>query len=131
MSFDPTDPKFRELNRLVGNICNFLEKSGEPYENKMRMLFAAIGQHSFEPGKGEWIIAELRELIAHIRSLVLEVPGTVGFYTEAELTTFRTAGHIVEISTCENAIEIAREVYAGTKLAAGPDKTFAHIWFKQ
>jgi hypothetical protein len=131
MSFDPADPKFRELNRLVGNICNFLEKSDEPYENKMRMLFAAIGQHSFEPGKGEWIIAELRELIAHIRGMVLGVPGTTGFYTEAELTAFRGAGHDVEISTCENTIEIAREAFAGTNAAAGSNKTFAHIWFKQ
>jgi hypothetical protein len=36
----------------------------------------------------------------------------------------------VEINNCVNMIEIARDVYAGTPRAAGPDKVFTHIWSK-
>ena len=129
-NYNPDDPESKETRRLAKRICDFLRDSGEPYENQMRMLFIGIGQHSFEPSKAEWLIAELHENIAHIRGMVLQEPGAMGFFTPAELEAARKAGSEVVIVASERAIRQAMEVFAGTDLSAGPDKQFARIWFK-
>lgn len=64
----------------AGPICNFLEKIGVSYKDKMQMLFAAIAQNAHEPDQGEYIISELRELIAMIRGQVLNHAEALGFF---------------------------------------------------
>jgi hypothetical protein len=129
-TFNPNDPDFKETNRLARKICDFLSASDESYESQMRMMFIAIGQHSFEPGKAEWLLSELRESVANLRSTVLGEPCEMGFFSDAELAAKRQGTYEVEIATNDRAIKIAIEVFAGTPLAASPGKKFARIWHK-
>ena len=100
----------------------------------MRMLFAALFQNAFEPGKAPWIISELRSVIAQIRTRVLNEPSGQGFFTEAELADLRQNADVaeVEICTCEDAIGIYRDIMRGTPHEATAERsTFAYIWLKK